>query len=102
MKKEELEIKKAKFTSNQIIIKKRRMDIIIPLDKIEKIFYAEETFRNYISLGFGDVRCPGFAYIYLNEKIGSRKMYCLYITYENILKLPKNIFKKIEFFNTRL
>ena len=34
MKKEELEIKKAKFTSDQIIIKKRRMDIIIPLDKI--------------------------------------------------------------------
>lgn len=99
---EELEIKKAKLTSNQIIIKKSRTNVIIPLDKIEKIFYAKETFRNYISLGFGDVRCPGFAYIYLNEKIGRRKMYCLYITYEKILKLPKNIFNKIEFFNTGL
>lgn len=33
----EIEFKKVKFAYNQIVIKKRKENVIIPLEKIEKI-----------------------------------------------------------------
>lgn len=69
----EIEFKKAIFNSNQIIIKKQNIIIIIPLEKIDKLFYAKMSIRNYLSLGFGDWRAPGGLYIYLKEKIYNKK-----------------------------
>ena len=44
----EVETKKAIFTSDQIIIKKRKQNIVIPLDKVDRMLYAKFTIKNYI------------------------------------------------------
>ena len=46
----ELETKKAIFTSDQIIIKKRKQNIVIPLDKVDRMLYAKFTIKNYFIL----------------------------------------------------
>jgi len=94
----EIEFKKAIFTSNQIIIKKRKSNIIISLENIKEIFYAKFTFRSYLDLGLGDWRTPGALYIYLKEKINNKKMYCFFIKYDNLTKIPEKIYKKIKFY----
>lgn len=94
----EIEFKKAIFTSKQIIIKKRKQNIIIPLENIEELFYAKCSLKNYLLLGIGERRTIGALYIYLKEKINGKKMYCFFIKYENLSKIPKNIYKMIHFF----
>ena len=94
----EIEFKKAIFTSNQIIIKKKKENIVIPITKVDKLLYAKFSIKNYLSLGFGDYRTTGALYIYLNEKINNKNMYCFFIKYNNLKQIPENIYKKIEFY----
>lgn len=94
----EIEFKKAIFTSNQIIIKKKKNNIVIPLTKVDKLLYAKFSIKNYLSLGFGDYRTAGALYIYLSEKINNKNMYCFFIKYDNLVQIPENIFKKIKFY----
>lgn len=94
----EIEFKKAIFTSNQIIIKKKKQNIVIPLAKVEKLLYAKFSIKNYLSLGIGDWRTTGALYIYLNEKINNKNMYCFFIKYDNLVQIPENIYKKIKFY----
>lgn len=96
----EIEFKKAIFTSNQIIIKKKKQNIVIPLDKVDKLLYAKFSIKNYLSLGFGDWRTTGALYIYLNEKINNKNMYCFFIKYDNLVQIPENIYKKIKFYDS--
>lgn len=79
VKNNEIKFKKVKFTSNQIIIKKKKEEIIIPLEKIEKMLYAKFSIKNYLSLGIGDWRTTGALYIYLKENINNKNMYCFFI-----------------------
>ena len=94
----EIEFKKAIFTSNQIIIKKKKENIVIPLTKVDKLLYAKFSIKNYLSLGFGDYRTTGLLYIYLNEKINNKNMYCFFIKYDNLVQIPENILKKVKFY----
>ena len=48
----EIESKKAIFTSDQIIIKKRKKNIVIPLDKVDRMLYAKFTIKNYFIIFF--------------------------------------------------
>ena len=45
----ELKLKKVIFYENQIIIKKRKQNIIIPLEYIDKILYAKFSVKNYLT-----------------------------------------------------
>ena len=94
----EIEFKKAIFTSNKIIIKKKKQNIVIPLTKVNKLFYAKFSIINYLLLGIGDHRATSALYIYLKEKINNKNMYCFFIKYDNLIKIPKNILKKVEFY----
>ncbi len=94
----EIEFKKAIFTSNQIIIKKKKQNIVIPLTKVDKLLYAKFSIKNYLSLGIGDWRTTSALYIYLNENINKKNMYCLFIKYGNLVQIPENILKKIKFY----
>lgn len=94
----EIEFKKAIFTSNQIIIKKKKQNIVIPLTKVDKLLYAKFSIKNYLSLGFGDYRATGALYIYLNEKINNKNMYCFFIKYDNLVQIPENVLKKVKFY----
>lgn len=93
-----IEFKKVKFTSKEIIIKKRKQDIIILVENIEKMLYAKFNIKNYLSLGFGDTRSTGTLYIYLKEKINNKKMYCFFIRYKNLMKIPENLYERISFY----
>lgn len=99
MKKYEIEFKKAIFTPNQIIIKKRKQNIIIPLVNVDKLLYAKPTFKNYFSM-YGDYRTMSVLYIYLKEKINKKKSYCLFIKYNDLIKIPEKIFNKINFYGS--
>ena len=94
----EIEFKKAIFTSNQIIIKKKKQNIVIPLTKVDKLLYAKFSIKNYLSLGFGDYRTTGALYIYLNEKINNKNMFCFFIKYDNLVQIPENVLKKVKFY----
>jgi len=94
----EIEFKKAIFTSNQIIIKKKKQNIVIPLTKVDKLLYAKFSIKNYLSLGFGDYRTTGALYIYLNEKINNKNMYCFFIKYDNLVQIPEIVLKKVKFY----
>lgn len=94
----EIEFKKAIFTSNQIIIKKKKQNIVIPLTKVDKLLYAKFSIKNYLSLGFGDYRTTGALYIYLNEKINNKNMYCFFIKYDNLVQIPEYVLKKVKFY----
>lgn len=94
----EIEFKKAIFTTNQIIIKKKKQNIVIPLSKVDKLLYAKFSVKNYLSLGFGDWRTTSVLYIYLKDKINNKKIYCFFIKYDNLVKIPENIYKKIKFY----
>ena len=74
----EIEFKKAIFTSNQIIIKKKKQNIVIPLDKVDKLFYAKFSIKNHLSLCYGCNLTTGALYIYLNEKINNKKYIVFY------------------------
>ena len=94
----EIEFKKAIFTFNQIIIKRKKQNIIIPLTKVDRLLYAKFSIKNYLSLGFGDYRTTGALYIYLNEKINNKKMYSFFIKYNNLVQIPENILKMVRFY----
>lgn len=94
----EIEFKRAIFTSNQIIIKKKKQNIVIPLTKVDKLLYAKFSIKNYLSLGFGDYRTTGALYIYLNEKINNKNMFCFFIKYDNLVQIPENVLKKVKFY----
>lgn len=91
------EFKNAIFTSNQIIIKKKN-NIVIPLTNVDKLLYAKFSIKNYLSLSIGDWRTTGALYIYLNQKINNKNMYCFFIRYSNLVQIPENILKKIKFY----
>lgn len=93
MEEMQIEFKKAIFTSDQIIIKKKKQNIIIPLTKVDRLLYAKFSIKNYLSLGFGDYRTTGALYIYLNEKNNNKNMYCFFIKYDNLVRIPENILK---------
>lgn len=94
----EIEFKKAIFTPNQIIIKKRKQNVVIPLTKVDKLLYAKFSIKNYLSLGFGDWRTTGGLYIYLKEKINNKKIFCFFIKYDDLVRIPENIYKRIKFY----
>ena len=95
----EIEFKKAIFTPNQIIIKKRKQNVVIPLTKVDKLLYAKFSIKNYLSLGFGDWRTTGGLYIYLKEKINNKKIFCFFIKYDDLVRIPENIYKRIKFYD---
>ena len=94
----ELKLKKIMFYENQIIIKKRKQNIIIPLECVDKILYAKFSLKNYLTLGFGDWRTTGVIYIYLNENIANKKLYCFFLKYKSLNKMPEKIYQKIKFY----
>lgn len=103
-----VEFKKVIFTDCQIIIKKRKQNIVISLNKIDKLLYAKPSIRNYFSL----CHCPytvGVLYICVKEKMNigngiwqifqNKKIFCIHIKYDNLKKIPKNFLEKIKFYD---
>lgn len=93
-----LDLKNATYSSKEIIIKRKKENIIISLKNIKSLFYAKPTFWNYIFLTIGSTKIPRFLYIECKEKINKRKIYMLRIKYNDLLKLPKEILSSIEFY----
>ena len=65
---------------------------------MDKLLYAKFSIKNYLSLGFGDYRTTGALYIYLNERINNKNMFCFFIKYDNLIQIPENILKKVKFY----
>ena len=97
MVKMEIEFKKAIFTSNQIIIKKKKQNIVIPLDKVDKLFYAKFSIKNHLSLCYGCNLTTGALYIYLNEKINNKKYIVFLLNMIILLKFLKIFLIKLNF-----
>ena len=103
-----VEFKKVIFTDCQIIIKRRKQNIVIPLNKIDRILYAKPSIRNYFSLCYSSYTV-GVLYIFVKEKMNigngiwkifqNKKIFCIHIKYDDLIKIPENIFKKIKFHN---
>lgn len=94
----EIEFKRAIFTPTQIIIKKKKRNIVIPLSEVDKILYAKFSIKNYLSLGIGDCRTTNILYIYLKEKINGRKLYSFYIKYCDLVKIANILLGIVEAF----
>lgn len=95
----DLLLKKAKFTSEEIIIFKKKSNLIIPLENIKWLEYTKPSFWNYFfaSAFFPGGNFPGYLTIQFKKKIGRWKGYHVRMKYEEFLKLP-DPFKKIDLY----
>lgn len=90
-----LELKNAIYTSKEIIIKRKKGNIIIPLSDIKELEYVRKTFINYL-LGLAIVAPPGWLRIIYKDKSNRRKFHILKIRYNDLLNIPQEILSKID------
>lgn len=88
-------IKNARFYRNRIVIARRKGEVIIDLNAIERIDYVKPTLLNYVyaTVLFGGV-CPGRLLIYLKDgplvkRAYGTRLYSIKIRYKDYLKLPE-------------
>lgn len=90
-----IELKKMIITNEEIVIKRKNKNIIIPINNIKDMRYTKRTFLNYLLI-YGLSVSPGWLDIRFNNKIGWRKGIAIRIKYSDLEKFPKNIFSKID------
>lgn len=90
-----IELKKMIITNEEIVIKRKNKNIIIPINNIKDMRYTKRTFLNYLLI-YGLSVSPGWLYIRFNNKIGWRKGITIKIKYSDLEKLPENVFSKID------
>lgn len=96
MKKQKIiELKKMTITNEEIVIKRKNKNIIIPINNIKDMRYTKRTFLNYL-LMYGLSVPPGWLYIIFNNKIGWRKGIAIKVKYSDLEKFPKNVFSRID------
>ena len=89
---ERFETKKAIFYSDKIVLKKKKGDITIDYQEIDKLVYARPTMSNYIFAQMNQI-FPGQLAIWLKKplKEGKKAGYVLWIKYKNFLRIPQPI-----------
>ncbi len=87
-----IELKKMTITNEEIVIKRKNKNIIIPINNIKDMRYTKRTFLNYL-LMYGS---PGWLYIRFNNKIGWRKGIAIKVKYSDLVKFPENVFSRID------
>ncbi len=96
MKKQKIiELKKMTITNEEIVIKRKNKNIIIPINNIKDIRYTKRTFLNYLLMDGLSVS-PGWLYIRFNNKIGWRKGIAIKVKYSDLEKFPENVFLRID------
>lgn len=90
-----IELKKMIITNEEIVIKRKNKNIIIPINNIKDMRYAKKTLLNYLLI-YGLSVSPGWLFIRFIHKIGWRKGIAIRIKYSDLEKFPKNIFSKID------
>ncbi len=83
------------ITNEEIVIKRKNKNIIIPINNIKDMRYTKRTFLNYLLI-YGLSVSPGWLYIRCNNKIGWRKGITIKIKYSDLEKFPKNVFSRID------
>ena len=87
---EYLELKKATFYPNEIILHEKKGDIAISIDEIEWIDYDKPTLWNFI------VGAPALGYLRIFLKEKKFKSYYVRIKFSDIPKLPEFYIRKID------
>lgn len=96
MKKQKIiELKKMTITNEEIVIKRKNKNIIIPINNIKDMRYTKRTFLNYLLMDGLSVS-PGWLYIRFNNKIGWRKGIAIKVKYSDLEKFPENVFLRID------
>ena len=96
MKKQKIiELKKMTITNEEIVIKRKNKNIIIPINNIKDMRYTKRTFLNYLLMDGLSVS-PGWLYIRFNNKIGWRKGIAIKVKYSDLEKFPENVFSRID------
>lgn len=94
---ESMHLKKAIINSNEIILLRKKGDIIISIDNITRIDYTKPTFFSCLIAGLlPDGTFPGYLKIFLKEKINKSKDYLVKIKHNDVLKLPEFYLRKID------
>lgn len=96
MKKQKIiELKKMTITNEEIVVKRKNKNIIIPINNIKDMRYTKRTFLNYLLMDGLSVS-PGWLYIRFNNKIGWRKGIAIKVKYSDLEKFPENVFSRID------
>lgn len=96
MKKQKIiELKKMTITNEEIVIKRKNKNIIIPINNIKDMRYTKRTFLNYLLMDGLSVS-PGWLYIRFNNKTGWRKGIAIKVKYSDLEKFPENVFSRID------
>lgn len=83
------------ITNEEIVIKRKNKNIIIPINNIKDMRYTKRTFLNYL-LMYGLSVSPGWLYIRFNNKISWRKGIAIKVKYSDLEKFPENVFSRID------
>ena len=88
---ESLQLKKSIFNPTEIVLLRKKGDIIINIADIKQMEYTKPTFLNYFFASglFPGGTFPGYLKIWLNKKINKSKSYFMKIKYKDVLKLPE-------------
>jgi len=91
-----LELKRATFTNDKIVLIKKKGNITINIEDIERIEYTKPSLLNYLfaSTWFGGT-FPGRLQIYCNKKIKKTRLYLIRIKYKEVELLPSVYLKLI-------
>lgn len=96
MKKQKIiELKKMTITNEEIVVKRKNKNIIIPINNIKDMRYTKRTFLNYLLMDGLSVS-PGWLYIRFNNKIGWRKGIAIKVKYSDLEKFSENVFSRID------
>jgi hypothetical protein len=93
-----LQLKKVTFNSDKIILHKRKGDIIILLNEVDRFDYTIPSLHNYLLavLGGGIVPGPGYFMITLRRPhVGKKGAYVLKLKYDDYCRLPGDYLMKM-------
>lgn len=93
------DLKNVRFENNKIIIEKKKIRHQININNIWTMFYAKWSVKNYFSLAYTPSLSMGYLYIATKEMHKMTEVIKIRIPFKDIDKLPKNIYKKIQFYD---
>lgn len=90
-------LKNVIFNPTEIVLIRRKDNIIIDVNDIEKIRYIRASLINYLisPTWFGGTY-PNRLQIHMNKKIGKTKLYLVRMKYKEFLELPSIYREKID------
>lgn len=96
-----LQLKKATFYSDKIVLHKKKGDVEILMKEIDRLDYTKPSFMSFLLVAFCSTgSSPGFLQIKLKQPhLGKKGMYVMRLKYDDYCRLPGDYQMKMNFYS---